>query len=337
MKRTPVVILGLLVIAVALISLSGCLLGELANNCVPPAVGITASPTGGPAPLEVTFIGEVLVGSNATSWRWNYDDGSAGEGKTAINVFQIPGTYTVILTAIVDDITITNAQTIEVYEPEPIECPTKIIDISYRVSGKCCMNYNFEAFFSGPAPSEYKWTFGDGLMPESSALANPPHRYVYNNVIVTVTLTVADKNGIWSDPYSINIPINGCCQDSCYTCPEPDPCDNDCIEIDDPCSDCPLKPYEKIVIKLDIDYGCGDCDSPCSPCGCYITWHVYHNYSPANEEDYDLEFLNDGQCRRNKAEASFYKVGQWKVITILRDAAGGELDQASRVYDVVNY
>ena len=62
---------------------------------------ITANPTSGEAPLEVTFNASkssVAQGNEIVSYEWDFGDGKTGEGGAVQHGFDSPGNYTVILT-----------------------------------------------------------------------------------------------------------------------------------------------------------------------------------------------------------------------------------------------
>ncbi|MGB5928346.1 MAG: glycosyl hydrolase [Cyclobacteriaceae bacterium] len=66
----------------------------------PPTAVITASATGGPAPLVVDFDASKStdVNGDALTYQWNFGDGSTATGMTAQHTFTANGNYTVTLT-----------------------------------------------------------------------------------------------------------------------------------------------------------------------------------------------------------------------------------------------
>jgi PKD repeat protein len=61
---------------------------------------MSATPSSGTAPLEVTFdgSGSTDLGGFVTAWAWTYGDGATGTGVTATHVYSTPGTYLATLT-----------------------------------------------------------------------------------------------------------------------------------------------------------------------------------------------------------------------------------------------
>jgi len=94
MKRTPAIIVGLTMVAVLLISLSGCFL----NNSDPIA-SIMASPNAGDAPVTVNFTGREISGANlnVSVWKWTFGDGASGFGETVAHTYTEPGNYFAVL------------------------------------------------------------------------------------------------------------------------------------------------------------------------------------------------------------------------------------------------
>jgi PKD repeat protein len=85
------------------------------------SAAITANPTSGEAPLEVTFDASessAAQGNEIASYKWDFGDGKTGEGGTVYHGFDSPGNYTVVLTISDDKGTVdTSSVTIEVFQP----------------------------------------------------------------------------------------------------------------------------------------------------------------------------------------------------------------------------
>jgi PKD repeat protein len=60
----------------------------------------TASPMAGKAPLEVTFTDH---SPGASSWSWDFGDGTDSTEQNPVHSFTIPGTYRVTLRATIGD------------------------------------------------------------------------------------------------------------------------------------------------------------------------------------------------------------------------------------------
>lgn len=63
---------------------------------VPLDADFAASPTAGPAPLNVNFVDASL--GTPTGWSWDFGDGSTSTAQNPAHVYTTPGTYTVSLT-----------------------------------------------------------------------------------------------------------------------------------------------------------------------------------------------------------------------------------------------
>src|SRR5439155_8222969 len=65
----------------------------------PPTASFTATPSSGPAPLDVQFTDTSSSGSAPIqSWAWDFGDGSTSTQQSPLHTFTDPGTYTVQLT-----------------------------------------------------------------------------------------------------------------------------------------------------------------------------------------------------------------------------------------------
>jgi len=93
---------NLVLFLVFLTIFSGC--GGITTPGIPQdslSAVITANPTSGEAPLEVTFDASkssTTQGNEIVSYEWDFGDSKIGEGGTVYHGFDSPGNYTVILT-----------------------------------------------------------------------------------------------------------------------------------------------------------------------------------------------------------------------------------------------
>ena len=60
----------------------------------PPTLILTANPTGGWSPLEVTFASTVNDGVAPFTYAWTFGDGASGSGASVSHVYTSPGTFT---------------------------------------------------------------------------------------------------------------------------------------------------------------------------------------------------------------------------------------------------
>jgi hypothetical protein len=74
-------------------------LGKIDNSdpcsATPPVADFSAAPVSGQAPLQVTFTD---LSTCATSWQWNFGDGSGSALQNPVHTYSAPGLYTVSLT-----------------------------------------------------------------------------------------------------------------------------------------------------------------------------------------------------------------------------------------------
>jgi len=96
-----------------------------------PVPSFTANPVTGPAPLAVTFAGST-TGGTATSYSWNFGDGTTIAQQNPTHSYTSPGSYTVSLTAAGTGGSNTTTKTsfITVTAPStsttPIQCPCSL-------------------------------------------------------------------------------------------------------------------------------------------------------------------------------------------------------------------
>ncbi|MDH3698863.1 MAG: PKD domain-containing protein, partial [Flavobacteriaceae bacterium] len=174
-------------------------------NEAPVAVA-TASPTSGPAPLQVTFTGSNSTDDvGITSYLWDFKDGSAqSTAANPVHTFTVAGTYQVELT--VEDaggLSDTTTVTIIVGATSN-ESPVAVASAS-PTSGSTPLEVSFTGSNSTDDVGvvSYFWDFKDGT---TSTLADPTHTFTTANTYV-VELTVEDGEGL-SDTTSISIIVS---------------------------------------------------------------------------------------------------------------------------------
>ncbi len=203
---------------------------NISQTVAPPgAVTFGATPTSGFAPLNVSFTG---TSAGATGWSWDFGDGNwAGDNgmQNPNHVYQLPGTYTVTLTAMTTggNTTSTQSTTITVSQTPPPAVPVARFTAN-QTSGIAPLAVAFDATTSTSAPAiwaTWRWSFGDGTF---SSLQNPTHTYVAGGNY-TVSLVATNLGGTSAPAIgSINVttvapvanftgtPTNGsCASDSC--------------------------------------------------------------------------------------------------------------------------
>jgi PKD repeat protein/FtsP/CotA-like multicopper oxidase with cupredoxin domain len=172
---------------------------------LPGAVTFTSTPSTGDAPLNVTFSG---TSAGATGWSWDFGDGNfAGDNgmQNPHHVFEIPGTYTVTLTAMTTRGNATSGtQTIIVTKASPPATPTASFTAT-PINGTAPLTVAFDASTSSSIPSvwaTWRWSFGDGTF---SSLQNPNHTYTTGGNF-TVSLIATNLGGTSAPAFgSINV------------------------------------------------------------------------------------------------------------------------------------
>ncbi|MEO8069393.1 MAG: PKD domain-containing protein [Flavobacteriales bacterium] len=149
----------------------------------------TASFTGGGegcAPLTVSFTNTSLQG---VSYQWNFGDGGTSAAENPVYTYNLPGTYTVSMTAFgvggtvntvtQQDIVVVHprAQAFFVIQPDQVVVPNQPV-FTYNLSGNA---------------DTYWWDFGDGA---TSTETDPSHLYTYPDTF-DVTLVA---NNQWNCP-----------------------------------------------------------------------------------------------------------------------------------------
>jgi len=156
------------------------------NNVAAPVANFSATPMSGYAPLTVQFTD--LSSGGATSWLWDFGDGSTSTSQNPSHTYNIVGSYTVSLTASNNggsDTVLGGAPVIVGNPPAPIA--------GYTVSptsGVVPLTVQCTDTSVGTVTS-WLWDFGDG---STSTSQNPSH--IYNVVgVYTITLTVSNAGG----------------------------------------------------------------------------------------------------------------------------------------------
>ncbi|MRR58855.1 MAG: PKD domain-containing protein, partial [Deltaproteobacteria bacterium] len=137
----------------------------------------TATPLRGSAPLIVDFTD---TSTGATSWLWNFGDGSISAARNTKHTYTANGTYTVTLTVTGACGSSTKTGTIRVCDSTTANFTTS------TTNGYVPLNVSFTDSSSGAITSR-SWSFGDG---GTSTAQNPAHTYAgAGTYIVTLTVT----------------------------------------------------------------------------------------------------------------------------------------------------
>lgn len=177
-------------------------LAELTNSdrvdaltVAPTQASFTYTPTSGTVPLTVAFTD--TSDPTTIGWEWNFGDGNlAGDNgqQNPNHVFEIPGIYTVTLTALnMDGFTVSEPSTVTVTSGSSATPPVARFNAS-TTSGYAPLTVTFNADTSTSEPPQWatwRWSFGDGTF---SSVKNPDHTYVTGGTY-TVSLAATNLGG----------------------------------------------------------------------------------------------------------------------------------------------
>ena len=167
-------------------------------------VKIHMNPEGGVAPLTVKFDGSetVIPNEEISGFEWKFGDTESDSpqqrGALVEYIFEVPGTYTVVLTAFTTSgKTFSTDKTIVVRAPILDACA-----VPSRSSGKAPLGVSFDTSCTTGNPVEVHWEFGDNS--ESDEL-NPIHVFEKEGKY-KVKLTITDLVGSTSST-TVNIKV----------------------------------------------------------------------------------------------------------------------------------
>jgi PKD repeat protein len=173
-----------------------------------PTASLTATPSSGEAPLNVTFDGSNSSDPDGSIVSYNWDFGNGGgTGINPSHTYNNAGTYTVTLT-VTDDDGATDTATTQIQvnaAPVPNQPPTASLSAS-PASGDSPLTVAFDGSGSSDPDgtiAAYSWDFGDGT---SSTVASLSHTYDVAGTY-TATLMVTDDDGA-TDSSSTVIQVN---------------------------------------------------------------------------------------------------------------------------------
>ncbi len=151
-----------------------------------PVANFSTNISEGYAPIYVQFTD---MSKNATSWNWDFGDGTYSTARNPVHTFSKTGKYTVILTVknAKDSSSVTKTGFINV--ANSLKLPVAAFSAS-PTSGNAPLKVIFTDKSTG-SPTSWKWSFGDGTY---STEKNPVHTYSKAGKY-TISLTVKNASG----------------------------------------------------------------------------------------------------------------------------------------------
>ncbi|MEW6072794.1 MAG: PKD domain-containing protein [Planctomycetota bacterium] len=152
----------------------------------PPAAEFTGTPTAGEAPLDVAFTD--LSTGEASAWSWSFGDGGTSGARHPSHTFQVPGTFTVSLTASGPGGADTETKVDYIVADAP---PPPAADFAGApTAGNAPLDVVFTDLSTGHV-NAWSWDFGDG---GTSAAQHPAHTYALPGTF-TVSMTATGLGG----------------------------------------------------------------------------------------------------------------------------------------------
>ena len=155
----------------------------------PPSADFTASPRGGPPPLDVAFTSTSTC-PTTTGFLWSFGDGATSTQPAPTHTYTGVGTYTVSLT------TTNSAGSTTETKPDYVSVCDVTVDFAGSPrEGAVPLAVTFTSQVAGPATA-YSWDFGDGSY---SGARNPTHVYTSEGTF-DVRLQVSGGS-CWANSY----------------------------------------------------------------------------------------------------------------------------------------
>jgi len=152
-----------------------------------PTAALSASPTSGKTPLNVSFTDKSIGSPN--KWEWDFGDGATSTTKNPTHEYSATGKYTVTLKASNAAGSNTATKSNYIIVTGTSQTPVAVFYASPK-SGTEPLSVKFTDKSTGN-PNKWKWSFGDGT---SSPEKNPTHKYSKTGKY-TVKLTVTNAAG----------------------------------------------------------------------------------------------------------------------------------------------
>ncbi len=166
------------------------------NGNEAPVANLSANPTSGEAPLEVSFTGDTSTDDKSiTKYSWNFKDGSFSSEANPTHTFTEGGTYNVKLTVEDEDgLEASKNITITVDGPQNAAPVAKISATPKTGTVPLEVAFKGDDSTDDKAITKYSWNFRDGNF---SSEANPTHTYEQVGTY-KAKLTVEDEKGLTS-------------------------------------------------------------------------------------------------------------------------------------------
>lgn len=159
-------------------------------------------------PLPFDGTGSKDPDGQIVSYTWEFGDGASASGFNVSHTYPVSGTYQVTLTVVDNDgLSAQASQVVVIEEPVQLQLPPNVV-LSAPSAGVVGQSLTFDAAGSNDPDGQianYSWSFGDGLV-ENSTLPQITHSYTQTGVY-TVTLTLTDNDGLINtavQPVTIN-------------------------------------------------------------------------------------------------------------------------------------
>lgn len=177
---------------------------------------------------------ENSVGTNISSWDWDFDGGGTPNTSTDQNpnniCFNSEGVYEVELTITDDNGTDTETLTITVND-----CSVPNSSFTASETDICegdCIDFTDNS--TGTNVSSWDWNFDGGATPNTSTDQNPSNICFNDEGTYDVSLTITDDNG--TNTSTVTITVDDCPStgpNADFTISNPNPCAGDCIDFTD--------------------------------------------------------------------------------------------------------